>query len=238
MDATCIFAPSEFRAVLDDLKRRAKYPNARIQLTLFRLSFCCGLRCCEMCGLNMSDVTTGGLRPCIHIRKEITKGRSGKRKERIVELWHDAGTLADLQAWEAERLANGAGPNDPFLCGTTGKRLVRQLCFNRWRTAIQILGPARVRQLSVHKGRHNFVSYSLWGGRTLPAVRDQAGHADISTTNGYLHVLPSDDVPNDIFDRHRPCPSQPALSASPTPTSRTSQAGRKSALDVTCRTAG
>jgi integrase len=42
--------------------------------------------------------------------------------------------------------------------------------------------------LTIHHGRHTFISHALAGGRTLAEVRDAAGHASVSITSGYLHV--------------------------------------------------
>ena len=80
---------------------------------------------------------------------------------------------------------------------TWGKQLSGQLLSKRWRTAIKALGKERVRQLSVHSGRHSFASLSLESGRSLAEVRDALGHKNIMTTSVYLHCL-SRNVP-DVF---------------------------------------
>jgi integrase len=43
--------------------------------------------------------------------------------------------------------------------------------------------------VTVHHGRHTFVSLSLARLVPIAAVRDAAGHASISTTNIYTHSL-------------------------------------------------
>jgi site-specific recombinase XerD len=43
--------------------------------------------------------------------------------------------------------------------------------------------------LSIHCGRRSFVSHALAGGRTFSEIRDTAGHANVSTTSVYLHVV-------------------------------------------------
>jgi len=55
-------------------------------------------------------------------------------------------------------------------------------------TDCKVLGATRLESLSVHDGRHTFVSVALDGSRTLAEVRDAAGHTKISTTSCYLHV--------------------------------------------------
>ena len=48
--------------------------------------------------------------------------------------------------------------------------------------------------LTIHHGRHTFISHALAGGRTLPEVRDAAGHANVSVTSCYLHVMVDEDA--------------------------------------------
>jgi integrase len=64
----------------------------------------------------------------------------------------------------------------------------------RFRTARKFLGAARLETLTIHHGRHTFISHALAGGRTLAEVRDAAGHANVSITNGYLHVAVEDEA--------------------------------------------
>jgi len=43
--------------------------------------------------------------------------------------------------------------------------------------------------LTIHHGRHTFISHALAGGRTLAEVKAAAGHASLLTTSVYLHVV-------------------------------------------------
>jgi integrase len=40
--------------------------------------------------------------------------------------------------------------------------------------------------VTIHHGRHTFISHALAGGRTLAEVRDAAGHANVSITSWEL----------------------------------------------------
>jgi integrase len=193
----------EILQVLDDIRRRGKRSlSTRMNLVVFRLACGCGLRRKEIAGLVLSDLILTGPKPCVHVRAEITKGKKGQKRPRNVPLWWDKGTLADLQRWFAFRQSHGAGPNDPLICGThrhnVGKPLTGMLIAHRWRSAIRVLGKDRIRQLSVHTGRHTFASIALQTGHSLVEVRDAMGHADISTTSIYLHAIVRDDLP-DLF---------------------------------------
>jgi integrase len=211
MDASKILTMNEIVIVLADLRRKAKRaPNTLLNLIIFRLSCCCGLRRSEICGIDVGDFILNGDRPVLRVRKEISKGRHNvtltnpegkdRRRGRRVPLWWDAGTLADLRAWREIRRECGAENDDPFvvsrLAKADSKRMLHNTAATRWRTAIRILGPERVEQLSIHCGRHSFVSHSLHAGRTLTEVRDAVGHASINMTSRYAHLIESDNVPD------------------------------------------
>jgi len=114
-----------------------------------------------------------------------------------VPLWWDAGTLDDLADWKAERLEQRALGRDPFVCSVQshrfGQPLQRAALRRRFLTACKVLGLARLRTLTIHHGRHTFISHALAGGRTLAEVRGAAGHASLLTTSVYLHVAVDDD---------------------------------------------
>ena len=189
LDATKILTRRELAAVLNDLKRKApRSKNTRLNLALFRLSCCCGLRASEIAKLQVGDVRTELARPHIRIRNGASKGG----RSRIVPLWWDAGTLEDLAAWKTERLRLDAEHEEPLLASLRPGRVVkpfsRHTLRKRFRTACKVLGAARLETLTIHHSRHTFISHALAGGRTLAEVRDAAGHANVSITSGYLHV--------------------------------------------------
>ena len=92
----------------------------------------------------------------------------------------------------------GAEPNEPFLAslipGRAVKTFSRHTLRKRFRTACKVLGPARLETLTIHHGRHTFISHALAGGRSLAEVRDAAGHCNVSITSGYLHVAVDDET--------------------------------------------
>jgi integrase len=188
-DVTKILSRRELAAVLAHLRRKApRSKNTRLNLVIFRLAACCGLRASETARLQMADVRTELPRPHLRIRSSAAKGG----RPRMVPLWWDAGTLDDLAAWRSDRLARGARDSEPFLCSWREGRgrvvFSRHTLRKRFRTACKVLGPARLKQLTIHHGRHTFISHALAGGRTLAEVRDAAGHSNVSITSGYLHV--------------------------------------------------
>ena len=187
-DATKILTRGELAAVLADLRRKApRSKNTRLNLVIFRLATCCGLRASEIAQLQVADVRVEMPRPHIRIRVGTSKGG----RSRTVPLWWDAGTLADLVAWRVDRLATGCRPTQPFVAsfknGREGRPFSRHTLRKRFRTACKILGTERLANLTIHHGRHTFISHALAGGRTLAEVRDAVGHGNVSITSRYLH---------------------------------------------------
>ena len=147
-----------------------------------RLACCCGLRASEISALQLGDVRLESSRSHLRLRVGTTKGGKARR----VPLWWDAGTLADLTAWKTERLRCGATDSGPFVASPrTGCRvpLTRHNLRRRFRTACKALGLERLRMLTIHHGRHTFISHALAGGRSLAEVRDAAGHCNVSITS-------------------------------------------------------
>lgn len=201
IDEREILDAEEIKAVVSSLRTR-KNKNAAVNRIMFRLSCCCGLRRKEICGLNLENVIVTGKYPRIEITKANTKGIMTKRRSRRSPLWWDAGTLEDIRMWTAKRMMDGAQPGDPFVCqqnkNSYGDRIKVKSASLRWRTAISALPADRIADLSIHTGRHTFVSHALAGGRSLAEVMFAVGHGSLRTTQIYLHLVARDGVP-DLF---------------------------------------
>ena len=199
-DMTKVLTRREIHAVLADLRVKAtRSKNARLNLVIFRLATCCGLRASEIAQLHIDDIRIEMPRPHIRIRVGASKGGKSRR----VPLWWDRGTLDDLAAWRAERAAHGAVGDEPFVASWQPSRenapLSRFTLRKRFLTACRKLGPERLLSLTIHHGRHTFISHALAGGRTLAEVRDAAGHSNVTVTSGYLHVAVEDDGIGALF---------------------------------------
>ena len=199
-DATKILTRRELATVLADLRRKSvRSKSTRLNLVVFRLAACCGLRASEIAQLQLKDVHLEMPRPHLKIRASAAKGG----KPRTVPLWWDAGTLENLAEWRADRIARRARSASPFLCSWQPEReeleFSRHTLRKRFRTACKVLGAERLKTLTIHHGRHTFISHALAGGRTLAEVRDAAGHSNVSITSGYLHVAVEDDGVGSLF---------------------------------------
>lgn len=185
----------EIRLCLADLRERQHLADVRKNLIIFRLSTFCGLRVGEISQLKVGHIAgIGGEKPQLCLPKGIVKG---KRKRRFVPLWWDKGTLDDLSAWVRDRNDDEWVlfiKNDPY------RQMHVKRIQKRFKTAIRALGPSRVKQLSIHCGRHTFCSLSMYRGRSLPDVMAAAGHSGMGTTSRYVHANVSSEKMPDLLE--------------------------------------
>ncbi|HLN32900.1 MAG TPA: hypothetical protein VK395_34535 [Gemmataceae bacterium] len=135
LDPTRILTRRELTTVLADLTTRAaRYANYQRNLIIVRLACCCGLRVSEIAGLQLDGVVADVQRPHLRLRRQITKGK----RARCVPVWWDGGTVADLVAWKARRMEDGAGGTDPFVCSVQSNR--RGLALQRAAVSIAVVG--------------------------------------------------------------------------------------------------
>ena len=190
IDSTCILSRRELAAVLADAKAKAtKSANAWRNLIVFRLACCCGLRVSEIAQLEMGDVIADVDRPHLRLRRGATKGGKSRTRAALVGRG-DAGRPSGMDGGTSRTRCRGSrpvrllGPGEPTWAAAPPPRPSA-----RFHTACKILGPARLRTLTIHHGRHTFISHALAGGRTLAEVRAAAGHANVAMTSVYLHVV-------------------------------------------------
>jgi site-specific recombinase XerD len=138
-----------------------------------------GLRVSELTSLNCGDIAvgTGG-----HVRCE-GKGR----KQRAVPLTSQAQTV--LREWLAER---GGTPDHPLFPTRTGRRLSRDAIEARLRvhatTAAKICPGLKTKSLHPHVLRHSCAMTLLRAGVDTTVIALWLGHADIRSTQAYLHA--------------------------------------------------
>jgi site-specific recombinase XerD len=138
-----------------------------------------GLRVSELTGLDCGDITlgTGG-----HVRCE-GKGR----KQRAVPLTSQA--QAVMRTWIAER---GGAPEDPLFPTRTGRRLSRDAIERRLRvhaaTTARTCPSLKAKSLHPHVLRHSCAMALLRAGVETTVIALWLGHADIRSTQAYLHA--------------------------------------------------
>jgi integrase/recombinase XerD len=145
---------------------------------LLEILYATGLRVSELVSLPASAMTR-------EARFFTIKGKGGH--ERIVPLTDRATGAA--RAWLAARTFAG-GVESPWLFPSFGEsgHFTRQAFARDLKALAGSVGIAASR-ISPHVLRHAFASHLLQNGADLRVVQQLLGHADISTTQIYTHVL-------------------------------------------------
>jgi site-specific recombinase XerD len=149
---------------------------------IIRLALCAGLRVSELVALRVEHLALANARPQLF----VSRGKRGRSRNVDV----GPGLRAFLKRYLSEtrpQLVRGEDPGT-LLLGRTGRPLAAMQAERRWKTELRRAGlpEERWRLLGVHAGRHTFATRLLEKGRSLAYVRDQLGHANISTTSVYL----------------------------------------------------
>ncbi len=161
------------------------YESART-LCLMQLLYATGMRVSELVSLPVNAA-----RGDPHML--LIRGKGGK--ERMVPLSNSARIA--LQNWlslrdgaEESRQQKTGRPPSPFLFPGRGKEghLGRVWFYGLVRTLAEAAGLGS-REVTPHVLRHAFASHLLAHGADLRVIQTLLGHADISTTEIYTHVL-------------------------------------------------
>jgi len=166
-----------------ETERPQKSPASRLRAqrlyTLIEVLYATGLRVSELVALPVSAALRDAR--LIEIR-----GKGGK--ERLVPL--SPAAQAAMKDYVGLRKAEGAFEKSPWLFPSHGDsgHLTRQH-FARELKDLAVLAGLDATKVSPHVLRHAFASHLLQNGADLRVVQQLLGHADISTTQIYTHVL-------------------------------------------------
>ena len=165
--ARLLEAPAPGAPADDDLAARDR--------AIVELFYSSGLRLAELVGLDLGDLDVAD-----RTVRVVGKGN----KTRIVPVGSHA--LAAFRAWLGRRGALAAPDERAAFVGRSGRRLgtrAVQLRVEAW---------ARRRGLDVrvhpHLFRHSFATHLLESSHDLRGVQELLGHANISTTQVYMHL--------------------------------------------------
>ena len=166
-------------------------PNGLRDRAMFELLYATGIRVSELINLHLSSLDAG-----LGLLRVTGKGN----KQRIVPV--NARALAVISRYiEQARPVLLKGRATPFLFVTSrGVGMTRQAFW----AAIKMNGRKAgiFHHLSPHVLRHTFATHLLEGGADLRSLQEMLGHADLSTTEIYTHVVRS--RLRDTLDQHHP----------------------------------
>jgi integrase/recombinase XerD len=164
----------------DDARPGAERLRALRMACLIELLYATGLRVSELVALPANAAQTKD--PFIHVR-----GKGGR--ERLVPLSDTARqSIAAYRAFLKKSYAKVLASPWLFPADAESGHLTRQAFARDLKACAAAAGlaPSRV---SPHVLRHAFASHLLQNGADLRIVQELLGHADISTTQIYTHVL-------------------------------------------------
>ena len=169
-------------------------PRGLRDRALVETLYATGLRVSELVGLRMTDVRLSeGYVQC------LGKGR----KQRLVPLGDEAARWVERYSASARpTLVRGRPSPFLFVNARGGGRLSR---LGVWKVLKGYGRQAGLRgPLSPHVLRHSFATHLLERGADLRAIQTMLGHADVSTTQIYTHVLEA--RLRQVYDRFHPRP--------------------------------
>ncbi|MBC6403866.1 MAG: site-specific tyrosine recombinase XerD [Hyphomonadaceae bacterium] len=191
-----VLSEDDVDRLFETVQRDGSVKGVRL-LCLLEILYAGGLRVSELMNLKVSDVRRRD--GCL-----LIKGKGGK--ERLVPLTESAKIA--IRNWlkcRASTLPTSIRPREraePFLFPSSGKSgYMSRERFAQILKQIAVDAGLPPSKISPHVLRHAFATHLLANGADLRSVQKLLGHADISTTQIYTHVL-EDRMKALVFDMH------------------------------------
>ncbi|MCA1583746.1 MAG: site-specific tyrosine recombinase XerD [Acidobacteria bacterium] len=171
---------------VDEVDRLLDMPNVETarglrDRALIELLYATGLRVSELVGLRPSDLNLEA-----HHLTTMGKGR----KQRIVPIGDEAAVWVERYVREARPRLLGRRQSPRLFVNARGGAGLSRVGF--WKILKAYAIEAGVgHNISPHVLRHSFATHLLERGADLRAIQMMLGHADLSTTQIYTHVLES-----------------------------------------------
>ncbi len=158
--------------------------------TMLELMYATGLRVSELVGLKEADVN-------LEAGYLIAYGKG--KKERVVPVGERALDILKNYLSSSKPVMAGEKRSPYLFLSRRGGPMTRN---NFWIRVKLYARRARLGEVTPHMLRHSFASHLLNGGADLRSVQQMLGHADISTTQIYTHLM--DKQLREQYDKFHP----------------------------------
>lgn len=157
---------------------------------MLELLYATGIRVSELINLNVSDVNL----PMRFVRC------NGTKKERIVPMGNKAFEALTEYLEKARGLMIKSEDEKALFVNCSGVRLSRQ---GFWKLIKYYQRQAGIeKDITPHTLRHSFAAHLVENGADLHAIQEMMGHADISSTQVYSHLMNSHI--KDVYEKAHP----------------------------------
>ena len=165
---------------LIEMAEKSNKPQYRRIGVMIKLMFACGLRVSELISLKENNINFEKKQILIHGKGD---------KERIVPVAQNAlMSLEDYKNYRNYFLKRGRNSIWLFPSYSKSGHLTRDGFFKEIKKFAMLIGISK-NKVSPHVLRHSFATHLLNKGTNLRSVQKMLGHADISTTEIYTHVI-------------------------------------------------
>ena len=158
--------------------------------SMLELLYATGIRVSELISLNLND---------LNLSAGFIKCASGS-KERIIPLYPAAvRALSDYTLLVRGKMVGRLSEQALFV-NVNGERMSRQ---GFWKIVKHYQETAKIKkQITPHTLRHSFAAHLLENGADLHSIQEMLGHADISSTQVYAHMVKN--KLKDVYNRAHP----------------------------------
>lgn len=157
---------------------------------MLELLYATGIRVSELITLDLDDLNlAAGLIHC-----------SSKGKERIIPLYRTAVKALQDYVWKIRPQLVSDPEETALFVNMSGERMSRQ---GFWKIIKYYQEKAGIeKEITPHTLRHSFAAHLLENGADLRSIQEMLGHADISSTQIYTHVVKGN--LKDVYQRAHP----------------------------------
>ena len=160
---------------------------------MLELLYATGIRVSELINLNVQDIN-------LRTGKLFCRGTKGVRT--IPSYAKAVVAVSDYLYRMRDLIVDPDNSGDALFVNLNGSRLTRQ---GFWKIIKAYTAEAGItKEITPHTLRHSFAMHLLQGGASVKDIQTMMGHADISSTQVYVHLLDLDNHVKSVYNECHP----------------------------------